>query len=648
MITRTENEAIRLIERRTAVVKTVSVSPTSDRCLDYVLDQLGSPSVKRPVKPLGQVHRHRVFNPKTREWSYRPNEESVRGALKDTPFTKKTSTTLIPADGKMHLFTPKHGDSVGLLFDLEQCHLKDEKYIFAENANTDSKFWLKDKNLDEREQAKRIPQAISLKDLQDQLANDRLKGIIPSWNELNIGLKKDAMVAVFATSHERHARLKALHAKFQIKQKLGIDLPVLIITPKNGVQSYHAEWQQYDLMLTKQYDYVDLPHDFVKSLRLRFKEANPHLLLKTDKQPLERFFAVLNNEDMPPELKLAILKRVDYPTLASLREVMPGRKLIELAMREIKASSLAENERALRSMFQFDTYPDGFANILFTPGNETKMLGRKQELVRVFLTHLFEDKSKHDGLLRLAISKNNRDMLALLIKNNILPDNLESKKDILAGIYRHADVNFLKSLFAMPGFDYDHFSLSAGENIALEGGGTKYIEMIKLDPILSAAIFRDESVLKEVVQQFPEKLVDAISRLKEYSQAHYGFFPREFTIDRRYQMSVPSHFQFSYAKLLLQLSLNVPSHTSYHLSHKEKRVVENYLLGSVAKLSTEEALNAFWDKHKDSLCLNQRQHQIFDSIFRPKNHMTSIKAKLLSEIEKKRGLLRAPQVNALV
>ena len=188
MKTRSEKEAIALIQSQNAVVKTISASPTSNRCLDYMIDQLDSPSWKhRPVKPLGNVHRHRAFNPKTRQWVYRANEDAVRGAPKLTQFTKKTSTTLIPDDGKMHLFTPKHGDSVGLLFDVRQCHLKDEKYIFPTNANTDSKFWLKNKNQSEAEQALSIPETMSLRALQKKLAVDRLNDLIPTWNELTIG-----------------------------------------------------------------------------------------------------------------------------------------------------------------------------------------------------------------------------------------------------------------------------------------------------------------------------------------------------------------------------------------------------------------------------------------------------------------------------
>lgn len=552
MKTRSEKEAIALIQSQNAVVKTISASPTSNRCLDYMIDQLDSPSWKhRPVKPLGNVHRHRAFNPKTRQWVYRANEDAVRGAPKLTQFTKKTSTTLIPDDGKMHLFTPKHGDSVGLLFDVRQCHLKDEKYIFPTNANTDSKFWLKNKNQSEAEQALSIPETMSLRALQKKLAVDRLNDLIPTWNELTIGLSKNGLFAVFATNNQRDDRLKALHVKYYVMEKLGMDLPVLVITPQDGVLVYSVEWQQHDLLITKQYDYVRLTATFVKGLRQQFKALHPNLALKQDKQPLENFAAFLNSDKVTSRFKLEA------------------------------------------------------------------------------------------WFFRFVVTKENNDMVTGLIKNNALPDKLEDHPDILVQFYKEADIDLLESIFDMPLFDYDCHSITAYTTWAFEGVTQRGKDMT-LCPLLLAAIYRDEAFLSRMVERFPEKLVDALHHLNQVKK-NYGWWgwPSELTVANNRDIDIHSANDISHteAKLLAQLSSHVPSHKAYQLSYKEKRLVEDYLVRTVRTLNTEAELDAFWDQHKDSVCLNQKRHDIFDVAFRSKNHMTSIKKKLHNEIEIKRATL---------
>lgn len=72
-----------------------------------------------------------------------------RGAAKNTIYTKKMAHTLMPAHGKVmpfagytqtqHLYFP-----IGVLSDVKQVDLKDERYIWAQNMVTAHKFWIRD------------------------------------------------------------------------------------------------------------------------------------------------------------------------------------------------------------------------------------------------------------------------------------------------------------------------------------------------------------------------------------------------------------------------------------------------------------------------------------------------------------------------
>src|SRR5689334_15894418 len=105
----TAQSAINVIQQGNAGIKIVSADPASSRCLDFFLEQLANPQTKRPVKRLNNHHRHRLFNPKTGQWDYRAVEDDKRGAAKPhKQHTKKTSVTLLPTDGKINLFKPKH------------------------------------------------------------------------------------------------------------------------------------------------------------------------------------------------------------------------------------------------------------------------------------------------------------------------------------------------------------------------------------------------------------------------------------------------------------------------------------------------------------------------------------------------------------
>ena len=114
----TAKEAIAVIENECGLVKMISVQTgvkaTNLEAWNFIAEQLLDPEHVRPV----------AGNPTNREWALHPRTgkrykrqlRSERGLPKPgTKFTKKTSCTLLPKDGRISLFGG--GGSVGILFD---------------------------------------------------------------------------------------------------------------------------------------------------------------------------------------------------------------------------------------------------------------------------------------------------------------------------------------------------------------------------------------------------------------------------------------------------------------------------------------------------------------------------------------------------
>jgi hypothetical protein len=210
--------------------------------------QIAEPSTYRPIRNVDEskIDRTRVFNPKTGQWESRVVAE-IRGGIKNNAiYTKKINVSLLPYDGKMYLYDPSDSDTVGVLYDLKACDLKDEKYIFPHDAATNSKFWLKMRNLSESKH--KVSRSISLQALIEQLTNDRKNSIIPQYNDIMAGISQQAVMGVFATKNTLFHRLNALVKKWMLIHHLKCDVPVFIITPQAGVQVYDLVQQKTDFM----------------------------------------------------------------------------------------------------------------------------------------------------------------------------------------------------------------------------------------------------------------------------------------------------------------------------------------------------------------------------------------------------------------
>ena len=146
-----EISIIQLMQKTELFAKTICSPIGNNESWDLLISQLKDPERNRHLKNYDdeRIDRTQYYDTKKGEWTSRFIKQE-RGLPKNARFTKKTSVSFLPPDGKMSLFLPGKSELVDsmlcLLWDSNECDLKDEKFIFSENANTHSRWWLGRKN----------------------------------------------------------------------------------------------------------------------------------------------------------------------------------------------------------------------------------------------------------------------------------------------------------------------------------------------------------------------------------------------------------------------------------------------------------------------------------------------------------------------
>lgn len=198
--TKAQQQAILTIKNEQALVKIIQATLGDDQHWDFTLNQLADPQHFRPYREHSLASRQRVFNPLTGEWYQR--EVGKQGASKNTPFTKKTATSVLPDDGRLNFYSQQHG--VGLLLDEKGCDLRDGKYVFPENANTDSRWWLMGRN------ARSIKRSVPIKEIRASQRALKQRNRIPYHSEVLARLTVQAVAGVFAPRNDLITRLNTL------------------------------------------------------------------------------------------------------------------------------------------------------------------------------------------------------------------------------------------------------------------------------------------------------------------------------------------------------------------------------------------------------------------------------------------------------
>lgn len=254
----------------------------------FNIEQLSNPSGFNPIgkntpRPV-YLEKERVYvrNATYKRWNPKNGEreerkmKGVRGRARPDQWlkhhfslgllpmhTKKTSVSLAPKDGMMAFFGGRE-DAVGIAFDLEKLDLKDEKYVFTDDAWTNLKWWWQSK---QQERDKWGRRSITVQELRNTNRISRLQSKVPEHNEILAGVNKEALLAIIVSTKNRATRINALLRKLIVKRELGIDLPILIMGTLNkhgpGInetpqipEDYTVEQQLVDLygVIHEQFD----------------------------------------------------------------------------------------------------------------------------------------------------------------------------------------------------------------------------------------------------------------------------------------------------------------------------------------------------------------------------------------------------------
>lgn len=256
--------ALRLVTSGNALIKNLislhKKEENEDKHWPFYLKQFNNPKKERPPSNFAlYTDRTQTLNPQTGELEDR-KLAPTRGAEKDTPFIKKTSTTLLPRDGRIERFTwndPSDPEQyVAFLFDIRLCrdldnaHADTYKYVFAKNAGTNSRPYYKD-GVQHHASLKSLARKLSV--LRQENDTQRFeKKAVTTHNEILARPCRNAIAGIVATSNTPLARLNAIYRKLLVNKHLGLDVPILIITPTYGVQEYTIEMQLNDLLAAKE------------------------------------------------------------------------------------------------------------------------------------------------------------------------------------------------------------------------------------------------------------------------------------------------------------------------------------------------------------------------------------------------------------
>lgn len=300
--------AIKVINQGNGLVKTVASPANDNQHWDFLFKQLKNPEKERPFLPLPiSLDQTKVFNPKTRQTITRTRTTS-RGAPKATPFIKKTAATLLPADGKMILYG-QGVENVGILWDVNYCHLKSEKYTFRKNVGSDGlkkKLWVG------------APQSVGIDQLRQQNERAREAWTTREHNEILASPSKQAVRAIFATADNLDARLNALRIQQYIaKDEIGLTLPLLIQTSTRPIKEYSLEQQIKDIDVLRQSRFLSAAdRQLIKDF------YSPHVGVLSENVPRKLLCSYLDYAlTLPVQEKVAILASEHIAPYLDLRTV---------------------------------------------------------------------------------------------------------------------------------------------------------------------------------------------------------------------------------------------------------------------------------------------------------------------------------------
>ncbi|GEM_PF-4896155 len=265
----TAQQALGIITAENAFAKNIATSnPRVEPAFDnpdngwgFLTRQLQDPEYYRPARavPAG-ADRTQCYDPIQDEWSKRaPNP--VKGESKPgATFTKKTAVSLLPADGRINLYSQQHG--IVMVFDVTKCNVK--QYIFDHNVVSNARWWL---GLDDENRKGYPPQrSTTLDAIRLQHRNAKMQGVVPNRNEVLPDLCADAVIAVAIPQYDLVRCLNAQYRRLILRRELNIDVPLLIMTTDRAVFEYTKAMQLQDLANARTYPFSSIQRDFYNAI----------------------------------------------------------------------------------------------------------------------------------------------------------------------------------------------------------------------------------------------------------------------------------------------------------------------------------------------------------------------------------------------
>lgn len=580
-----------IITKGNALVKTLCspLDPIDNRSWDELLEQIADPRNKRILRKVDEtkIDRTRVYNPKSGRWFNRTHSD--RAQPKDTIFTKKTATTLIPQDGQIELYqpaNPQYRANIGIIFDLTKCFLKDEKYIFLENKNTHQRWWLKRRGL--REQEHKLARSVSLELLKKYLQTERNKNRIPKQNELLVGVSRDAVIGVFSLKDTLEERLNALAKKSLIWDVLKKDVPIFILGNHNKLSEYTIAEQMNDVNKV-----IANNHNSFKTI----VESIPQKLIKQIRQEMEskRYFKKNPIAKLPPEIYKKIMDDVsehdisdvhsfvnlvqdsnEYTHLLGINYQKSLQNFENILKKHDYHIVKNEKEKDLKKQYYW-TVKNNFPNIYNLIYNRTNTLFSQQDINNV-ISHLFNIKSP--------------------TVNSFLEMHLMS-----GDAYRNTTL-YLLAKGAKPSKNY-RFVLTLGWKEEREWDReTKVAKEVKAIQLTQYLLINPSDDLKQVILKHLPEYVGII--LKDLARI-YNAMTTDTSFKYEYKLSQIEELRLYFLKALNQ-------HHQYVASYDDKRFFEKHLLAEIQKFDSRWALQNFQQKFTAHFLVNQQRHPIYDKV----------------------------------
>lgn len=252
----TYDNALQCIQSNNAYIRSIASLYGEDKNWDFLLRQLADPNNVRPIATLdSMVDRTRVYNPLIKRWSSR-QLSGPRGRAKTTPYIKKCSFTAVRPDGRASSFDPawgtlyngekKYNSYTGILVDGRKCRL-DDRYVFMANAATNHRWWLHKNSSKDMLQS-----SVGLAAMRSNLEQDQRDSIQPTLNEVLVRAQKGALRGIWAPKSDLVTRLNLQYRRKLIKDSLGVELPLLLISKDKNVTEYIKQCQALDIISASQ------------------------------------------------------------------------------------------------------------------------------------------------------------------------------------------------------------------------------------------------------------------------------------------------------------------------------------------------------------------------------------------------------------